>query len=121
VRENRNTEIHQQWDILYSPWKSVPRSGYSKVWGMYINRPFHIQTHMSSGRYLDYISNRLVVKTPNERKTQEFYFDYITRTIRCKGYNNYALDIRNTFVYGYTVNSYWYQLFRFDGTYFNNQ
>lgn len=76
---------------------------------------------MTGGRYIDYISNRLVIKTANARPTQTFYFDYKTRTIRCKGYNDYAIDIRNTAAYGYGVNSYWYQLFRFDGTYFNNQ
>jgi len=109
VKENRNTEIHQQWDILYvDAAKPVPTSGFSKLWGMYINRPFHIVTQMSSGRFIDYISNRLVIKTPNKRPTQEFYFDYATRTIRCKGYNNYAIDIRNTNAYGYGVNSYWY-------------
>ena len=109
VRENRNTEIHQQWDVLYlDAAKPVPTKGFSKVWGMYINRPFHIVTQMTSGRYMDYVSNRLVIKTPNERATQEFYFDYVTRTIRCKGYNDYALDIRNTAAYGYGVNSYWY-------------
>jgi hypothetical protein len=96
VRENRNTEIHQQWDILYlDAAKPIPTSGYSKVWGMYINRPFHIQTQMSSGRFIDLISNRYVIKTPNNRTTQEHYFDYMTRTIRCKGYNDYALDVRN--------------------------
>jgi len=62
---------------------------------------------------MDYISNRVVIKTPNKRPTQDFYFDYDTRTIRCKGYNNYALDVRNAFAYGYGVNSYPYQLFRF--------
>jgi hypothetical protein len=75
---------------------------------MYINRPFHVVTQMTSGRYMDYVSNRLVIKTPNERATQVFYFDYVTRTIRCKGYNNYAVDIRNALGYGYAVNSYWY-------------
>jgi hypothetical protein len=70
VRENRNTEMYQQWDILYlDAAKPIPTSGYSKVWGFYINRPFHIQTQMTSGRFMDYISNRLVIKTPNKRPT----------------------------------------------------
>jgi hypothetical protein len=63
---------------------------------------------MSSGRFMDLISNRYVIKTPNNRTTQEFHFDYVTRTIRCKGYNNYALDVRNQLAYSYGVNSYWY-------------
>ena len=115
VREARQDKwISQQWDILYvDASKAVPTSGYSKVWGMYINRPFHIQTSLSSGRFMDYVSNRVVIKTPNKRPTQEFYFDYVSRTIRCKGYNNYSLDVRNQHAYGYGTDSMPYQLFRF--------
>jgi len=121
VRENKNDEDHQKWTVLYvDAAGKFPTSGYSQVWGMYINRPFHIKTALSSGRFLDHISNRLVIKTRNGRPTQAFYFDYRTRTIRCKGYNNYAIDIRNTWGYSYAASSEWYQLFRFDGTHFNN-
>lgn len=122
VRENKVDEDYQKWNILYvDAAKPEPTKGYSKSWGMYINRSFHIVSELPSNRYMDYISNRLVIKTANARPTQTFYFDYKTRTIRCKAYNDYALDIRNTKGYGYGVNSEWYQLFKYDGKYFNNR
>jgi len=123
VRENKNDEDYQKWTVRYVDVTGpFPTSGYSKNWGMHINRPFHIQTQMSSGRFLDHISNRMVIKTRNGRPTQEFYFDYATRTIRSKGYNNYALDVRNTWAYSYGANSAWYQLFKYqEGKYFLNQ
>jgi len=62
VRENKNDEDHQKWTVLYVDTAGkFPTSGYSQVWGMYINRPFHIKTALSSGRLLDHISNRLVI------------------------------------------------------------
>ena len=74
---------------------------------------------------MDHISNRLVIKTRLQRPSQTFFFDYKTRTIKSKSYasatNNYSIDIRNTWAYLYGANSEWYQLFRYDGTYFNNQ
>jgi hypothetical protein len=113
VREKENKLIGQEWDILYlDSSKSPPTSGYSNTWGMYINRPFHIQSAHSSGRFLDSISNRIVIKTRNGKPTQDFYFEYKTRTIKSKGYasttNHYALDVRNTWAYLYGADSQWY-------------
>jgi len=88
---------------------------------MHINRPFHIVSGMSNNRHLDAIGQEMVIKTPNGRTSQVFYFDYKTRTIRSKD-NNYALDMRNTKVHKYQVNSQWYQLFKYqDGKFVNQQ
>jgi hypothetical protein len=113
VRENKNDEDYQKWSVLYvDVTGKFPTSGYSKSWGMHINRPFFIQTAMKSGRFMDHLSNRLVIKTRNGRPTQTFYFDYKTRTIKSKGYvsttNHYSLDIRNAWLYSYGANSAWY-------------
>jgi len=115
VKEARNGDkMHQRWKILYADVAGpVKTSGFSKNWGMYLNRPFHIVSFNQSGRMLDMISNRVVLKTRNGRPTQIWEFDWKTRTIKNKGYpsatNNYALDMRNSNVlYAYTVNSYWY-------------
>jgi hypothetical protein len=110
VREAKKDEDYQKWAVRYVDVTGpFPTKGYSKEWGMYINRPFHIQTRHASGRFLDSISNRLVIKTRNGRPTQDFFFEYKTRTIRSKGYasatNNYAMDIRNTWGYLYGANS----------------
>lgn len=109
VREARNDKIHQKWKIVYvdtSP--EVPTSGFSKDWGMWINRPFHVVTQMTSHRYLDLIGANAVIKTPNGFDSQVFFFDYKTRTIKSQKTKTLSLDIRSTTLYAYATNSAWY-------------
>jgi hypothetical protein len=48
--------------------KPEPTSGYSEKFGLWINRPFHIQSRLASGKYLQRLSNNMAVtKTPNGR------------------------------------------------------
>jgi hypothetical protein len=79
-QENRNlgvntqstNAIHQQWDIIYADeWKGEPVKGeLNEEFGLYVERPFFVQTQMKSNRYLDIINNRnIVLKTPNGRNT----------------------------------------------------
>jgi hypothetical protein len=74
---NRNNKIHQQWDIVYvDQWKGEPTRGQlNKRFGLYVERDFFVVSGLSSGRYLDLINNRnMVIKTPNGRRTQRWYF-----------------------------------------------
>lgn len=88
---------------------------------MCISRPFHIVTALKSNRYLDVISNRAAIKTPNGRDSQLWVFDYKTRTIKSKA-NNYSLDMRSTSsVYAYATNSQWYQIWKYKDNRFVNQ
>jgi len=89
--ENQNIHMwkkhggkNQQWDIVYvEDMKAEPVKGeLSPDFGLYVERPFHIVSEMPSHRYLDIISNNLVVKTPNGFDTQIFWFDQKTRTIK---------------------------------------
>jgi hypothetical protein len=51
---------------------------------------------MKSNRYLDIINNRnIVLKTPNGRNTQIWYFHQQTLTIRAK-FNNQSWDIKGS-------------------------
>lgn len=89
---------------------------------MHIGKPFNVVSRMSGGRILTSTSNRLMIKKgTGEAKNRQYTFDYKTKTIRVVGYNNYALDIRNTHAYAYGPNSEWYQLFKFNDGYFTNQ
>jgi hypothetical protein len=54
----------------------------SKEFGLYVERPFHIISGLKEERYLDSISNNMVIKIPNGRKSQLFYFDERTKSIR---------------------------------------
>jgi hypothetical protein len=83
-QENRNIGVntqrnglYQQWDIIYADeWKGEPGKGeLNKEFGLYVERPFHVVSELDSHRYLDIINNRnIVIKTPNGRNTQVWYF-----------------------------------------------
>ena len=65
----------------------------------------------------------MVIKTPNGRKTQIWYFDQVSKTIKTR-YNNQCWDIKNsgktTDMQIYSVNSGWFQLFQYRDEYFVN-
>jgi hypothetical protein len=82
--------LNQQWDIIYKDkWPKEPKKGQlNKDFGFYVLRDFSIATHMRSGRYLEVVDGRnLVIKTRNGRKSQRFYFDQRSLTIKTR-YNN---------------------------------
>lgn len=68
---------------------------------------------LNNNRYVDLISNRAVIKTPNGKDTQVYSFDWKTRTIKVKS-NGQSLDMRNKWVYIYGTDSKWYQLWRYN-------
>jgi hypothetical protein len=60
---------------------------------MYVERDFYVVSELNSHRYLDLINNRnMVIKTPNGRKTQIWYFHQVSKTIRTR-LNNQSWDI----------------------------
>jgi hypothetical protein len=90
--------IYQQWDIVYADeWKGEPGKGeLNEDFGLYVERDFYVVTEMKSHRYLDLINNRnFVIKTPNGRRTQVWYFHQQSLTIRTR-YNNQSWDITNS-------------------------
>jgi hypothetical protein len=79
--------LNQQWDIVYADeWKGEPGKGeLNEEFGLYVERPFYIVSAMSDNRYLDLINNRnMVIKVRNGRKTQTWWFDQKSLTIRTK-------------------------------------
>jgi hypothetical protein len=73
-----------------------PKKGeLNKDFGLYVERPFHVITHMRSGRYLDVINNRnMAIKIRNGRRTQTWFFDQKTLTIKTM-YNKQSWDIQS--------------------------
>jgi hypothetical protein len=95
---NKHGKINQQWDIVYvDEWKGEPGKGeLNEEYGLYVERPFHIVSALGQNRYLDLINNRnMVIKTPNGRNTQIWYFDQRTLTIKTK-LNNQSFDINSS-------------------------
>jgi hypothetical protein len=98
IAYNRHSKINQQWDVIYADeWKGEPTKGQlNKRFGLYVERPFYIISRMGKGRYLDLINNRnMVIKTRNGRKTQIWWFDQKTLTIKTK-LNSQSFDIKNS-------------------------
>jgi hypothetical protein len=94
---NKHGGENQQWDIWYADElpPELKKGDLNKDWGFRIDTDFHIESKMASKRYIDFLSNNAVLKTPNGRKTQLFYFDNITKTIRCRD-NKYSFNIQSS-------------------------
>jgi hypothetical protein len=100
--ENRNIIVHsehgrinQLWDIVYADeWKGEPGKGeLNEDFGLYVERDFFVVSSMSTHRYLDVINNKNpVIKVPNGRKSQIWYFDQKSLTMRTR-LNNQSLEI----------------------------
>jgi hypothetical protein len=84
-----NGKKHQQWDLIYAKdWKGEPGTGeWNREYGFIVNKDFHIISLLGQGRYIDYLSRNLVIKTPNGRTSQKWYFHQPSRTVRSRPTN----------------------------------
>jgi len=86
IRTAEAAKSANEWDILYvSDAKPEQTKGFSKEFGMHIDRPFFLSSGLPSGRYLDLIGDNIAIKTPNGFKTQQWSFDMKSRTIKSVG------------------------------------
>jgi len=105
---------NQQWEIIYvDEYPEEPKTGQmDKTWGLRVGTPFHIKSGLASGRYIDHLSRKMVIKTPNERNTQLFYFNYRTKTIASFNNKGWSFDIvssgRSNRMQMYNTNSGWW-------------
>jgi uncharacterized protein YneR len=98
IMYKRHGGLNQQWDVVYADeYPDEPKKGeMNEKFGLYVERPFYIVSQLSSNRYLDLINNRnMVIKTPNGRNTQIWYFHQQSLTIRTK-LNNQSWDIQSS-------------------------
>jgi hypothetical protein len=102
--ENRDIHMYKQhgklnqlWDLIYlSDWKEEPKTNeMNNDFGFRVNKDFHIISGLGRGRYIDYLSRNLVIKTQNGRPSQKWYFHQPTRTIRGRS-TNQSFDIKNS-------------------------
>jgi S-adenosylmethionine synthetase len=80
--------------VYADEWKGEPGKGeLNEDFGLYVDRTFYIVSELKTGRYLDLINNRnMVIKTSNGRKTQQWWFDQKSLTIKTR-LNNQSFDI----------------------------
>jgi hypothetical protein len=95
--DNRNGKVHQKWRVVYvDEYKEPTKGQLNKDFGVYVQRDFYIVSQLSSNRYLDIINTRqLVIKTPNGRSSQKWWFDQRTKTIKSK-WRGESFDIKSS-------------------------
>jgi len=110
---NKHNGLNQQWDIVYvKDMPDEPKKGeMNKDFNLKVDTSFHIISKMKGGRYLDILGRNLVIKVPNARKSQEFYFHQPSKTIRSR-WNNLSFDIqssgRSNNMQVWNTNSQWF-------------
>jgi hypothetical protein len=126
VMEQKNGKVHQRWKVVYvDQYEDEPTKGQlNKKFGLYVERDFYVVSALPDNRYLDLINNRnFVIKTPNGRKTQVWYFHQQSLTIRTR-YNNQSWDIksagRTNDMQIWSTNSGWFQVFKYEKNQFIN-
>lgn len=94
--QKKHNGISQQWDIIYvDEMKDEPTKGQmSEKWGFIVERPFYIISELKSNRHFTQLSvqHYAMIKTPNGNKSQKFYFDQKTRTIKTMWNSYYSLE-----------------------------
>lgn len=121
----KNGKRSQQWNIVFADkMKPEPKKGeLNKEFGLYVERAFHVVSALGSHRYMDLINNQMVIKTPNGFKTQVWYFDQDSKTIRSTS-NGRSWDIKNAGasrdMQVWATHSQWFQLFKYENDYFVN-
>lgn len=92
VVESQNGGTRQKWDLIYvKDWKEkvIPKDGeLNPDYGLRVNRDFHIISLLGAGRYIDYVGGYyLTIKTQNGRKSQRWFFDQKSLTIKSREQN----------------------------------
>lgn len=122
---------YQSWRISYTDGTSGGKGGssggkkgqMSREFGFKYNTYFYIVSRMRSVRVLEVVGSKLVIKKlVKGRKSQQFYFDMVSKTIKCVAYTHKSLwynksskglEFRKT-------DSSWYQMWKFTGHYLYN-
>jgi len=111
---NKHGKVNQQWDVIYvDEYKAEPVKGeLNERFGLYVERDFYVISTLPSGRYLDLIDNKnFAIKTRNGRKSQLWYFDQKSLTIKTR-YNNQSWDNKSAGksddMQIYSTNSGWF-------------
>jgi hypothetical protein len=106
--------INQQFDIIYvKDMPAEPKDGeLNKMFNLFVGKPFYVRSGLSSGKYLDILGRNMVIKTRTGRKTQLWYFDQRSRTIKNYQHKGWSWDIhgagRHTNMQAWNTNSGWW-------------
>jgi hypothetical protein len=99
VTDKKNDDDNKQWDVIYvKDMKPDLKTGdMNHDFGLKVNVDFHIISQMRRGRYIDIINSYdMVTKTPNGRRSQVWFFDNNTKTIKNRQSSSYSIEIKNS-------------------------
>jgi hypothetical protein len=105
-RDNENQNIHmwskhgglnQQWDVVYvKEMKAAPKPGsWDKEYGFRIGVPFYISTALPSARVMDLSGRNIVIKRKTGASSQQWFFDWKTKTVKNNRQKGWSFDIQN--------------------------
>lgn len=124
--KKRIDDLSQKFELIYADeYPEDPKDGEMDVnYGMRVGTPFHLVSGLKSGRYLDILGRNMVIKRPNGRRTQMWFYDFNTKTIKNFQNKGWSWDIagsgRSNNMHAYNTHSKWWQLFKSEGKFFVN-
>jgi hypothetical protein len=120
---------NQRWIIRYNEnnGDDIQRKGKDGYFGLVINEPFYAWSKGASGMTIEVIGGRnlAVRKFERNKKSQQFYLDANTKTIRSVSYKDQSWDIQDSGksqnMQIWKTNGRWFQMFKFVGDKFVNE
>jgi hypothetical protein len=120
---------YQTWKIVYTDGikggvtQYGKKGSMSREFGFKYMTYFYIVSKMREARVLEVVGSRLVIKKlVKNRTSQQFYFDSVSKTIKCVAYTNKSLWYNKSTKYMEfrITDSTWYQMWKFSGHYLVN-
>lgn len=120
---------YQSWKIVYTDGVKYTVTHYgkkgqmSREFGFKYMTYFYIVSRTKEARVLEVVGSRLVIKKlVKNRKSQQFYFDSVSKTIKCVAYTSKSLWYNKSTKYleFRITDSTWYQMWKFSGHYLVN-
>jgi hypothetical protein len=96
--KNKWNGLDQKWSLKYmDELPKPPKKGdWCGEYGFHHMRDFHLVSALPAHRYLDYLGADTVIKVPNGRTTQTWYFDWNSRSIRSRAVTSKNINIASS-------------------------
>jgi len=103
-------KTNQRWNIKYiDEMGNRTTKGFNKERGLYINRPFYIESKLWLQRVISVAGGKnLVIQSRTDKKHQQWYFDQKTKTIKSVEFKDRSIDARSGSIYAQPTDARWY-------------
>jgi hypothetical protein len=120
---------NQRWIVRYGEnnGSDQQRKGKDSYFGLIINEPFYAWSKSGTKQTIEVIGGRNLGlrKFERNKKTQQFYLDSATKTIKSVAYKDKSWDIQDsgqsTNMQIWKTNNRWFQMFKYVGDRFQNE